>query len=155
MRYTERAMLNRIKSIFAGSTDSGRPAGRSLELAAAALLVEAAVMDGTFDGDERATITKLLCGRFSLNDSEAAELISDAEKEVEGSVELYGFARTIKDSMEHDERVEIIEMLWRVVLADGEVDNFESNLIRRVSGLIYVSDRESGKARKRALVGGG
>ena len=144
-------MLDKIKSMISGSQANEAKPPRSLELAASALLVEAAVMDGTFDEGEFKVITSLLCERFSLNTDEAAELINDAKKVVEGSIEIYGFARTIKDSMDHAERVEIIEMLWRVVLADGTVDDYESNLIRRVSGLIYVSDRESGDARKRVL----
>ncbi len=144
-------MLNKIKSMLTSSPAAEAKPKRSLELAAGALLVEAAVMDGTFDDAELKVISDLLCQRFSLNTDEAAELIDDAKKVVEGSVEIYGFARTIKDSMDHDQRVEIIEMLWRVVLADGAVDDYESNLIRRVSGLIYVSDRESGDARKRVL----
>ena len=143
--------MKKIKSLLKDkSGDSAQPK-RSLELAAAALLVEAAIMDGNFDGAEHDVITNLLSQRFSLDAAEVDELVNDAKKEIENSVELYGFARTIKDSMEHDERIEIIEMLWHVVLADGVVDEYESNLIRRVSGLIYVSDRESGLARQRAI----
>ncbi|MCK5166664.1 MAG: TerB family tellurite resistance protein [Rhodospirillaceae bacterium] len=144
-------MLNKIKSMLRSPSPTEAKSAHSLELAASALLVEAAIMDGTFDEAELKVITTLLCERFSLNASDAAELIEDAKKVVEGSIEIYGFARTIKDSLDNGERVKIIEMLWRVVLADGHVDDYESNLIRRVSGLIYVSDRESGDARKRVL----
>ncbi|MDH5773227.1 MAG: TerB family tellurite resistance protein [Rhodospirillaceae bacterium] len=147
-------MLKKIKSLLTEKPSDSAPPKRSLELAAAALLVEAAIMDGNFDATEHDVIANLLSNRFSLNEGEVDELISDAKTEIENSVELYGFARTIKDSMKHDERVEIIEMLWRVVLADGVVDDYESNLIRRVSGLIYVSDRASGLARQRAIAAG-
>ena len=147
-------MLKKIKSLLLEKPSDSTPPKRSLELAAAALLVEAAIMDGNFDATEHDVIANLLSNRFSLNEGEVDELISEAKTEIENSVELYGFARTIKDSMEHDERVEIIEMLWRVVLADGVVDDYESNLIRRVSGLIYVSDRDSGLARQRAIAAG-
>ena len=57
----------------------------------------------------------------------------------------------MKDGFSHDERVRMIEMLWEVVLADDEIHDHEANLLRRVAGLIYVSDRESGDARKRVL----
>ena len=147
-------MLKKIKSLLTEkSSDSAQPK-RSLELAAAALLVEAAIMDGNFDAAEHNTIAKLLSERFSLGAAEVDELISEAKTEIENSVELYGFARTIKDNMDNNERVEIIEMLWHVVLADGVVDDYESNLIRRVAGLIYVSDRDSGLARQRAIADG-
>ena len=147
-------MFKKIKALLKEKSPAGGVPKRPLELAAAALLVEGAIMDGDFAVAELAVITKLLSERFSLGMAEVEELISDAKKEVENSVELYGFARTIKDSMEHDERVEIIEMLWQVVMADGVVDDYESNLIRRISGLIYVSDRESGLARQRAIAAG-
>lgn len=147
-------MLKRIKSMFAekadGTTKRADDEG-ALKLAACALLVEAAIMDGNFDAGERTVIEQLLQNRFELSSDEARELIGDAEQEVEGSVELYGFARTIKDTLEHDQRIEIIEMLWQVVLADGEVHHYESNLIRRLAGLIYVSDPESGAAKKRVV----
>ncbi|MDH3335787.1 MAG: TerB family tellurite resistance protein [Rhodospirillaceae bacterium] len=146
-------MLKKIKSLLLEKPSDRPSPKRSLELAAAALLVEAAIMDGNFDAAEHNTIAKLLSGRFSLGAAEVDELISEAKTEIENSVELYGFARTIKDNMDNNERVEIIEMLWHVVLADGVVDDYESNLIRRVSGLIYVSDRDSGLARQRAIAG--
>jgi uncharacterized tellurite resistance protein B-like protein len=67
------------------------------------------------------------------------------------SGELYGFTRTIKDSFNHEDRVRMIEMLWQVAYADGVLHEFEASLVRRVCGLIYVPDRESGEARKRVI----
>ena len=147
-------MLKRIKNMFAldqNATDAPVASDEALKLAASALLVEAAVLDGNFDTDERATIEKLLGERFQLQPEEARQLITDAEHEIEGSVELYSFARTIKDALDHNQRIEIIEMLWQVVLIDGALHEYESNLIRRLAGLIYVSDRESGAAKKRVV----
>ena len=57
----------------------------------------------------------------------------------------------IKDRFPHEERLELMEMLWEVAYADGVLHDFEASLMRRISGLIYVSDRDSGAARKRAL----
>jgi uncharacterized tellurite resistance protein B-like protein len=57
----------------------------------------------------------------------------------------------IKDSFDQEERVELMEMLWEVVYADGALHHLEANLMRRIAGLIFVPDRESGEARKRAL----
>lgn len=146
-------MLKRIKqALFSSDVDqtSARPQA-DLKLASAALLVEAAVMDGQFDDAERATIQALLQNRFELSEAETKELISDAEAAVEGASELYTLTRTIKNEFEHDERVNMIEMLWEVVYADGELDDYEANLVRRLNGLLHVSDRESGEARKRVL----
>ncbi|PHS76713.1 MAG: hypothetical protein COB59_10595 [Rhodospirillaceae bacterium] len=146
-------MLKRIKeALFSGDKNQtvARPQS-DLKLASAALLVEAAVMDGQFDDAERTTIQALLQNRFELSEAETVELISDAEAAVEESSELYTLTRTIKNEFEHDERVNMIEMLWEVVYADGELDDYEANLVRRLNGLLHVSDRESGEARKRVL----
>ncbi|MEP4378419.1 MAG: TerB family tellurite resistance protein [Alphaproteobacteria bacterium] len=147
-------MLDRLKSMF--SPDAGGAPARAhgpdeLQLAAAALLVEAARMDDDYDAGERALIGSLLRDRFDLDAPDIEALLAAADAATEDLVEVYGFARQVKDAFEHDERVRMIEMLWEVVYADGEVHDHEANLLRRVAGLIYVSDRESGDARKRVL----
>ena len=65
--------------------------------------------------------------------------------------QLLGFTRAIKDRYSLEERIELIEMIWEVVYADGELHDYEANLLRRLGGLLYVSDRERGDARKRVL----
>lgn len=122
-----------------------------LHLAVAALLVEAAMMDGTFDTTERATIERLVVERLSLEPEEAKELIADAEERVRDSVEMWGFAHRVKDAFSYEDRIGMMEMLWQVVYADGVLHDYEANLMRRIAGLIYVEDRDSGHARKRAL----
>ena len=147
-------MLNRIKLLFEGASEAKTESlsrDDRLQLAAAALLVEAAHMDGSFDGDERISIANLLKSRFDLSDTECATLIQEAEKAAHQTSQLYSFTRVIKDSFEEAERIEMIEMLWEVACADGKADDFEHNLIQRVAGLIYVSDRDRGSARKRVL----
>ena len=147
-------MIDRLKKMLAGRTagdDNATADEDALKLAAAALLMEAACMDGHADDDEIATVTALLSGHFDISAPEAAELTEAARAAVAQSVELYGFTRTIKDSFDHDDRVAMIEMLWRVAYADGHLHDYEANLVRRVAGLIYVPDRESGEARKRVL----
>lgn len=146
-------MLKRIKHMLLAGTTQGQAKRQEadLKLAAAALLVEAAVLDGEFDAAERATVERLLKAHFKLDDAQVRELLRDAEAEIEDSNELYTLTRTVKDGLEIDERTAIIEMLWEVVYADGELHDYESNLVRRLAGLLYVSDRESGDARKRVL----
>jgi len=146
-------MLKRLKkALFADtSAPTARRSQADLHLAAAALLVEAAVLDGNFDDDERATITALLKNRFSLNEAEVVELISEAEATIANANELFSLTRTIKNEFAPEDRVGMIEMLWEVAYADGELHDYESNLVRRLTGLLHVSDRESGEARKRVL----
>ncbi len=163
-------MISRIKQLLRGATakpidDPSVRAAHSHDekaLAAAALMVEAAELDGNFDGAERAAIETVVCRHFGLSGTEAGELIAAAKIAQDGTNHLLGFTRALKDAYPPDERVEIIEMLWEVVYADGELHEYEANLLRRIGGLIYVSDRERGAARKRVLarlgldgVGGG
>ena len=122
-----------------------------IQVAAAALLVEAAEMDSSFDESERAKVLELVQSRFDLSEDEAQSLIRLARERVAESSQLYGFTRVVKDQFDHDERVELMEMLWEVVYADRVLHDHEASLMRRIAGLIYVPDRESGAARKRAL----
>ncbi len=129
----------------------GRHSTAELHLAAAALLVEAAKIDDCFDEEERARVGALLRGRFELDAGDAESLIEAAEARTETASGLYGFTSEIRRHFDHGERVAMIEMLWNVVYADGVLHDFEANMLRRVAGLLYVTDRESGNARKRAL----
>jgi uncharacterized tellurite resistance protein B-like protein len=150
-------MLSRIKALFGdgdGASEEGgaRPhATDELQLAAAALLVEAATMDRDYDETERGRILGLIRRRFAVSEDEARELVAAAEARVADSAQYFGFTRTINDRFSHEERIELIEMLWEVVYADGRLHDHEASLLRRIGGLIYVTDRERGEARKRAL----
>jgi uncharacterized tellurite resistance protein B-like protein len=145
-------MIEKIKKLLALRKDVNITADdEALKLASAALLLEAACMDGHADDVEISTVINLLGDHFDLSAGEASELVDAGRVVLDNSVELYGFTRTIKDSFNHEDRVRMIEMLWKVVYADGIMHDFEANLVRRICGLIYVSDRESGDARKRVL----
>ena len=147
-------MLDRLKQLFqpeAADRPSGPHGFDDLQLAAAALMVEAATMDSTFHAEERARVARLVQDRFALSAEEATDLVGEAEQMAAASVEWHGFTRAIKDGFDHAERVQLLEMLWEVVYADGELHDYEASLLRRVTGLLYVSDRESGEARKRVL----
>ena len=87
--------------------------------------------------------------RLSAEDAEA--LINDALREHDSPNKVYAATRLIRDVFSDEERIDVMEMLWEVAYADGEVHDYEANLVRRVAGLLYVQDRESGRARKRVL----
>ena len=147
-------MINRIKSLAtafgtsggASSIDTGE---ETKHLAAAVLMVEAATMDGSFDDSEADAISRIAQRHFGLNEEEAASLLGAARDAHEQSSQLLRFTRTVKETFPIEDRVKIIEMLWEVAYADGVVHHYEANLIRRINGLVYVSDRDSGAARKR------
>jgi len=145
-------MISRLKQIFDGlaaAPEESKLADDALPMAAACLLVESATMDGDFDDDERTVILNALEEHFGLSGEEGSALIADAETQVAESSQLYGFTRIIKDKMPFEERGKIIEMLWEVAYADGEIHDYEAALVRRVAGLIAVPDKESGLAKRR------
>ena len=121
------------------------------QVAAAALMVEAARLDGSFADLERDRIRALLVRHFQLSPWAAAELLARAERTATESVAWQGFTQAIKDAVPPEERVGILELLWEVVYADGRLHDYEASLLRRVAGLLYVSDKESGEARLRVM----
>ena len=150
-------MINRIKTLLsAGIANDVAPAdSEAPQLAAAALLVEAACMDGHFDGDERDAVCAALGAHFGLSEAEAGTLIEEAEAAHHEATDLHRFTRAINDRYDHDDRLAVMEMLWEVVYADGRLHAYEANLIRRVGGLLHITDRERGEARKRVLARAG
>lgn len=146
------ARLKRLLTETPPETGGGRQHSfEERQLAAAALMVEAARLDDHFDAEERSRIGTLLQDHFALSAVEAGELLAAGEQASNDSVEWQGFTRMIKDGFEPEERVSLIEMLWEIAYADGTLHDYEASLIRRITGLLYVSDRESGEARKRVL----
>jgi uncharacterized tellurite resistance protein B-like protein len=122
-----------------------------LRLSVAVLLLEAARQDDTFDARERAAIEKLLAQRFELSGEECAALMAAGEARTAQMVQLHGHTNDIAQQMTPEERIQLIEMLWEVAYADGVLDPEEDLLIRRIAGLIYVTDRDRVLARQRVL----
>jgi uncharacterized tellurite resistance protein B-like protein len=143
-------MFNHILSLLSGDGPaSARP--DQLQIAVAALMVHAACMDDTFDAAERRTIERLLGERFVLAPDAVKRLLAAAERRAEESTQLYPFTRLAVEQLDEQGRVRLIEMLWEVAYADGVLDPDEDALLRRVAGLLYVSDHDRGEARKRVL----
>lgn len=146
-------MLGKIIAAFKSeeATPETDDPKKKRNLAAAALLVEVALQDDEFDDREREIIQNILVHDLEVKESKAGQLIEEAREKVAKNVGLYRATSTIRETFDEGERVDLMEMLWEVVLADGEQHHYEANLLRRIAGLIYVSDQESGAARKRAL----
>jgi uncharacterized tellurite resistance protein B-like protein len=121
-----------------------------LQVAIVALLVQAARLDDRFDASERAAIERILASRFGLDGDGIRSLVETAARRAEDSTQILPFTRMVVEQLAPPERVQVIEMLYEVVLADGTLDPEEDALIRRIAGLIYVPDQERGAARKRA-----
>ena len=113
------------------------------ELDIAALLVHAAKIDDEYTDVEKKIIKQALINLNLAKLNEVDELLKTAEEKEKESNQIVEFTKEIKkNSMEF--RLKIIEMLWKIVYSDEKSDSFESNLIRRVCGLLYVSDKDSG-----------
>ncbi len=124
------------------------------QTAIAAILVEAARADGVYLDSERTMIDRVLADRFGLSEGVAAEIREAGEIAQAEAADIVRFTRVLKDAIPVEERVSVIEAVWRVVYADDDREAHESNLIRRLCGLLYVQDREAGLARQRVTGGG-
>ena len=142
--------LRALLGLDEAEPDRGPSVDRRL-VAAAALMVEAALLDGNFAAAERRRILELLEQHFELDSEQASRLVAEAEAQARDSVDFHRFTAVIKDGFGHDGRLEIIEMLWEVAYADGKLDDYEASLLRRVTGLLYIPDQESGAVRKRVM----
>ena len=100
-------------------------------------------MDENYTNIEKKIIKKALMSLNNISETQSEEIIKLAEKEEEESNQIVKFTGEVKKySMEY--RLKIIEVIWKIVYSDGVTDNFESNLIRRICGLLYVSDKDNG-----------
>ena len=109
----------------------------------AALLVHAAKIDENYTDIEKKIIKKALIDLNNINSEQAEEIIKLAEEKEKISNQIVEFTREIKKySMES--RLKIIEVIWKIVYSDGTSDNYESNLIRRICGLLYISGKDNG-----------
>ena len=107
------------------------------------LLIHAAKIDDNYTNVEKEIIKKALISLNEITANEAEELIKKAEKKEQQSNQIVEFTREVKKNpMEF--RLKIVEILWKIIYSDGTSDNYESNLIRRVCGLLYISDKDSG-----------
>ena len=108
-----------------------------------ALLIHAAKIDENYTNAEKEIIKKAIINLNITESDKVEELIKQAEKKEQDSNQIIDFTKEIKKNP-MDYRIKIIEILWKIVYSDGTSDGYESNLIRRVCGLLYVSDKDSG-----------
>ena len=133
------------------SKDSGEEEYKGEDIQAViVLLLEACQIDGETDNVEIEYVTNLLINKFDFTQSEAEENINKTLKNNAERIEIFSQIKIILNEMDHNERIEVIEMMWGVILSDGVVDDFEANLMRRMNGLLYVSGIESAEAKERA-----
>lgn len=138
-------MLDQLKRIF--GADTAAAAGvlqtrEPLDLAIAALLVELARADFSESSEELAAIRHLLHKRFGMSDEALDQLLAQATRRADRAVSLHEFTHRLNIELPEADKLAIVEMLWQVSHADGRIDKHEEHLVRRIAGLLHISDRD-------------
>src|SRR5262245_6846803 len=146
-------MLESLKNFLADLTGGAKHPARFAEndyrLAAAALLVHAAAIDGEMSAAERDKLEAVLKRCFDLDDAATLELIDEATAAEHEAVDLYHFTSSLNNRLDDDGRRRIVEMMWEVIYADGRLNEFEDNLVWRAADLLNVSSRDRVEIRRR------
>ncbi len=143
-------MINLLKNILNNNSTNEKENNNNLELLCG-LMIEAAYTDGEIDENESNKIKSSLVNIFSEDSKDVDEVIGEAIKNKNNSKSLHYYTSYINKNFSDDKKLLLIEALWEIVLSDGEIHDYESNLLRRLAGLLYISDVKSGNARKKAL----
>lgn len=117
-----------------------RDSGQTLELAAAALLVEVARIDGSMQSSERDAVLRAIHEKFTLSRTEAENLLALAENEMQSAGGYYPFTSLINQKFSQDQKEHLIELMWRAAYADQDLSAHELHLMRKLAGLLHVSD---------------
>ena len=143
-------MLQSLKNIFASDQgESVETQNKELDLLSG-LMIEAANTDGKVTQDELNKISSSLINVFK-EDSKAVEVsLTKAFENKDNSRSLFYYTSKLNKSYSEEKKIKLIEVLWEVILSDNEIHDFETNLIRRLAGLLYISDVQCGKAKIRA-----
>jgi len=136
-------MIDRLRRLWKNAAESPRPARKhDVSLAVAALMVEVMRMDDHLDDAEHNEIMLSLKRRFGLDDAEIHALIEQARHETSNALDLHGFTSQVVTGFPTEERIDIVSELWRIAMADGHVDPYEEQLIRRVAELVGLHHRQ-------------
>lgn len=149
-------MLKRIQSILGNiisSTSSHGHIDESVDVhfAVAILLVEVMHADHVLHDHEQEIVLKLLKQQYALNEAEAMDLFTRANKKMNDVVSLHRYTSMLNSKLLHEQKFKLVTNLWRVVLADGQVDKHEEHLVRRVADLIYLGHKGFIKAKHLAI----
>ena len=115
------------------------------------LLVHAAKIDENYTEKEKKIILSALTQLYNKNEDELIKVLEQAEKLENQSNQILKFTKAVKD-YDKNFRLKVIEIMWKIIYSDGVSDIYESNLMRRLSSLLYISDRENGEIKKKLLV---
>ncbi|MDG2417101.1 MAG: TerB family tellurite resistance protein [Pelagibacterales bacterium] len=142
-------MFEKLKSAFKTKIETEEPSFDTLQISISALLIQTAAYDGVFDDIEKEKIKSLLKKYFDLTDEKLEELFSLSFIVNDESNDIQQFTRKLNENLDYDEKLEIIEMMWKIIIVDGRIDDYENSLIRKISGLLYVQDSDVGEIKNK------
>jgi uncharacterized tellurite resistance protein B-like protein len=148
-------MFKRITVFFESTmslavTDKAENDYHKKQMAAAALFIEVLKSDFEHRDEEWATVESSLRELFDLSSDEITQITALAEEEVHNAISLQGFTRCINDNYSNEEKLRIVEMLWRVVLADGVINKHENHIMRKIGALLYIPHKDYVRAKQQA-----
>jgi uncharacterized tellurite resistance protein B-like protein len=134
-------MLKRLFGKVAGvnAKTTKQKTQQDLLVAVCALLVEMARADNTFTATEMETILSILREKYGLSQEHADAIVTEAEEELKESVDLWQFAKLINDNYSIDNKIELIELLWRIVYVDGKMDKYEHYLMDKLGRILRLN----------------
>lgn len=137
-------MLESLKHFFGKNGAEEHPkdglrTGHDVRVATCAIFLEMAHIDGKFTRAETETILSILQDKYGLSREHADALMTEAEQELEQSVDLWQFAKLINENYSVDKKIEIIEILWQMVYVDGKMDRYEHYLMNKLKNLLRLS----------------
>ena len=149
-------MLDMVKRFFGKVTEGnfktpGQKTDHDVHIAVCALLVEMARIDETFTATEMETILSILKDKYGLSEEHAEALIAEAQRELAESVDLWQFSNLINENYSEEEKIEIIETLWRIVYVDGKMDRYEHYLMKKLKNLLRLSHDQLINAKLKVL----
>ena len=142
-------MLQSLKNIFANDKIYQEEENKEIDILSG-LMIEAANTDGIITQDELNKISFSLINIFKEDPKQVEKSLSKAFEDKDNSRSLYYYTSKLNKSYPDTKKLMLIEVLWEIILSDNKLHDFETNLIRRLAGLLYISDVECGKAKIRA-----
>jgi len=138
-------MLKKIKSLFFKTSEEKTAevqVAQTIDKTCASLIIEVALADKVFDESEINLLKNMLLETYSLKLDDANELIANAEKTVNESTSLYGYTREVNDNFDYQSKLDLLDQLWRMAFADGNIDKYEEHVVRKISDLIHISHND-------------
>lgn len=144
-------MLKKIAEIFEKEVKKEIPEFDESQLATTSLMILTAKYDGEFDEVEKAEILKMIRDFYGFDKIKIDRIFETALSLTEKANDIHQFTSELNKSLNDDEKLSIIKMLWKIVIADGRIDDYENALIRKISGLLYVDDVQVGQIKKQLI----